>query len=151
MCRDAFFSHKNQCACISYWNEYEEANCTESKEKEDFFPFERQNLRLAGFGCYLYYVLFLIKRGGSKLSSLDFSLNSHRILRQPNDIPYVKLFTIMGRRKETGSHWVACLALNWLWRPGWPGTQNPPASTSEEAVTTGTTTDPALSQLLTQG
>lgn len=59
--------------------------------KGEFFPFERQNLRLAGFGGYLYYVLFLVKRGGSKLSSLDFSLNSHRILRQPNDIPYVKL------------------------------------------------------------
>lgn len=91
MCRNAFFSHKNQCVCISYLNEYEEANCTESKEKENFFPFERQNPRLAGFGGYLYYVLFLGKRGGSKLSSLDFSLNSHRILRQPNDIPYVKL------------------------------------------------------------
>lgn len=33
----------------------------------------------------------------------------------------------------------------------WPGTQNPPASTTEVAGTTGTTADPALSQALNTG
>lgn len=63
MCRDAFFSHKTSVSAFSYLNEYEEANCTESKEKERFLC-EHKNPRLAGFGCYLYYALFLIKMGG---------------------------------------------------------------------------------------